>query len=125
MLYTAYTWSDGVYQQTASLSFEAPAERDARLAASLTQAREGLPDAQLALDVEPGVGPAIRALFQEARSAYTACQTAQGLRDDPQATMDERPTARTLAELHDVLKAKVEALRVAMDTALTALGQPT
>lgn len=125
MLYIAYVWSDVVQQQTAPLSFEAPAVRDARLAASLERAHEGLSDAQLALDLEPGAGPTIGALFQETRSAYIACQTAQGLRDDPQVTMDERPTAGALAGLSEVLRDKVEALRVAMDAALTELGQAT
>lgn len=125
MLYTAYAWSDIVSAQTASLSAETPEERDARLAALLTQAREGLPDAQLAIDLEPGVGPMIRALFQDTRSAFHASQEAQRLRDDPHATTVERPTARALAELSDQLQARVVTLRVAMESALTELGQAT
>ena len=125
MLYTAYAWSDIVAAQTAVLSTETLEERDARLAALLTEAREGLPEAQLAIDLEPGVGPLIRLLFQEARSAFYASQAAQRLRADPQTTMDERPTAQKLADLHKDLEAKVAALRFAMDAALTELGMAT
>ena len=116
---------DVVRRQKFLLGSETTEQRDAPLVALLQEAQAGLTEAQVTLQLEPGVGRAIDQLFRETYAAYAACQSELGSRRETAGLPGaQSPKLRDLNELEAKARAAYDRLHAEMLRILDTLQQP-